>query len=76
MQLSWTPDFLYDESLNYDKNDTIVVIALSPYPKQTIDLIILTEIKKCCCCINHTYIEICPIIQHNNPLHFSRSKGL
>ncbi|MDA3130515.1 MurR/RpiR family transcriptional regulator [Aliibacillus thermotolerans] len=66
VQLSWSPDFLYDESLNFGKNDTIVVIALSPYAKQTIDFIKYCRNKKNVSVALITDIETCPIIQHSD----------
>ena len=63
-QLSWNPDFLYDDSLNFHKNDTIVVIALSPYAKQTIDFIKYCRQKKDVSIALITDIETCPIIQY------------
>lgn len=53
-QLSLHPDFLYDDSLCFNKNDVLVIIALSPYTKQTIDFI--TYCKK------HTDVSIALIM--------------
>ncbi|SFD90473.1 DNA-binding transcriptional regulator, MurR/RpiR family, contains HTH and SIS domains [Lentibacillus persicus] len=62
-QLSLNSDFIYDESLKFKEGDVLMVIALSPYSKQTIDFVTY--------CRDHmniniaviTDLETCPLIQ-------------
>jgi len=61
-QLSGNNDFLYDESLKFHQNDLLIVIALSPYTKQSIDFVKYCRNHKDISIALITDIETCPII--------------
>lgn len=63
-QLSWAPDFLFDESLDFKETDTIVVIALSPYTKMTMDFVHYCSETKDASIVLITDVETCPAIQY------------
>lgn len=65
-QLSWNPEFLYDESLNFKKGDTVVVIALSPYSTQTIDFVKYCYEQTAASIALITDLETCPMIQYSD----------
>lgn len=65
-QLSWNTDYLYDEALNFEKRDTLVVIALSPYAKQTVEFSKYCAEKKRVKIALITDVETCPIIQYSD----------
>lgn len=61
-QLSGNNDFLYDESLKFNQGDLLIVIALSPYTKQSIDFVKYCRSHKDISIALITDIETCPII--------------
>ena len=65
-QLSLNSDLIYDELLKFREQDTLIIIALSPYSKQTIDFV-----KYCRKHLNInigviTDLETCPAIQDSD----------
>lgn len=62
-QLSWNPDFLYDEILNFREGDALVVIALSPYTKAMVDFVKYSKKNTPISIALINDLETCPIIQ-------------
>jgi|SRR5699024_8968049 len=63
-QLSWNPDFIYDNSLRFSEDDALVIIALSPYSKQCIDFVNYCRQETNISVALITDVETCPIIKN------------
>ncbi len=65
-QLSWNPEFLYDDSLNFKETDSMVIIALSPYSTQTIDFVKYCREQTDVSIALITDLETCPMIPYSD----------
>ncbi|MBB5171896.1 MurR/RpiR family transcriptional regulator [Texcoconibacillus texcoconensis] len=65
-QLSLNTDFIYDDSLKFKKGDALVVFAISPYSKQTVDFIEHCRKNTNISIVLITDLETCPIIKDSD----------
>ncbi|QKY70169.1 MurR/RpiR family transcriptional regulator [Lentibacillus sp. CBA3610] len=65
-QLSLNADLIYDELLKFKEGDTLLVIAISPYSKQTIDFVKYCRENLDINIVVITDLETCPIIQDSD----------
>ncbi|WP_160112384.1 MurR/RpiR family transcriptional regulator [Salicibibacter kimchii] len=65
-QLSLNSDFIYDESLKFKEGDVLMIIALSPYAKQTIDFVKYCRKQMNINIVVITDLESSPIIEDSD----------
>lgn len=65
-QLSWNTEFIYDESLKFKNDFTLVIIALSPFTTECIEFVKYCKKHTSISILLITDVETCPIIEDSD----------